>query len=161
MRRVEDLYRRFGPSVLARCRRVLGDGAVAEDAMQEVFVRALRNADAIPAPDAEALAWLYRVGTNVCLDALRANKVRAAVPAEDLQPAAPPDAASDLERREVCLRALAGQPESLTAPAVLYYLDEVEQGRIAEILGVTRRTVLNRLAEFLRRARVSLEGGKP
>ncbi|MGC4117673.1 MAG: sigma-70 family RNA polymerase sigma factor [Myxococcales bacterium] len=160
MRRPEDLYRRFGPSVLGRCQRVLGDPAAAEDAMQEVFVRALKHLDAIPEPDAEALAWLYRVGTNVCLDHLRAKHVRAAAPAPP-PPAAPPDPARLVEERRACVRALSEVPQALAEPAMLYYLDEVDQGQVAKILGVSRRTVIARLSKFLERARLALGGGEP
>ena len=54
--------------VFRRCMRILRSEADAEDVAHEVFVRAL---DGLPAREEEAMAWLYRVGTNLCLNRLR------------------------------------------------------------------------------------------
>ncbi len=40
---VEFLYRKYGPMVLRRCRRLLRDEDLALDAMQDVFVRVLQR----------------------------------------------------------------------------------------------------------------------
>ena len=37
--RLEGLYSRLGPLLYARCKRVLRDAALAEDATQEVFMK--------------------------------------------------------------------------------------------------------------------------
>ncbi|MBI5548679.1 MAG: sigma-70 family RNA polymerase sigma factor [Deltaproteobacteria bacterium] len=166
-KRADELFRRFGPLVLARCRRLLGDDAAAEDALQEVFVRGLRHLEGLSRSDPEALAWLYRVGTNVCLDMLRSRRFRGATSLPGSSASRPSSGAEAdpargparvVEDREACLCALASVPAELAAPAVLYHLDELEQGKVAAILGVTRRTVINRLAEFARRARITLGG---
>ena len=39
---VEDLYRRYGHVIFRRCRALLGREEEAMDAMQEVFIRALK-----------------------------------------------------------------------------------------------------------------------
>jgi RNA polymerase sigma-70 factor (ECF subfamily) len=44
-------------------------------------------------------------------------------------------------------------PEKLQEVAVLYYVDGLEQEQVAEVLGVSRRTVINRLQEFLERSK--------
>ena len=46
--RVGVLYARFGPTIYARCRRMLKERAAAEDATQEVFLKVLRHIDAAP-----------------------------------------------------------------------------------------------------------------
>src|SRR5258705_12700761 len=61
--RVSRLYRKFGPAIYSRCRRLLKDDALAEDATQEVFVRVMRHIDSAP-DDSAAPAWIYRISTN-------------------------------------------------------------------------------------------------
>jgi len=56
-------------------RRRVGDPSLAEDLAQEVFLRAwLHPPDGLP--EARLRAWLYRVATNLAIDALRARAGR-------------------------------------------------------------------------------------
>src|SRR3954463_8348391 len=57
------------------CYRMLGSFDEAEDALQEALLRAWRSFDGVE----EIRAWLYKVTTNVCLDALRRRRRRAPV----------------------------------------------------------------------------------
>ncbi|MDP8971098.1 MAG: sigma-70 family RNA polymerase sigma factor, partial [Actinomycetota bacterium] len=48
----------------------------AEDAVQETFTRAWRAADGFGGRSSLS-TWLYRIATNVCIDALRSRQRRA------------------------------------------------------------------------------------
>jgi RNA polymerase sigma-70 factor, ECF subfamily len=69
-----DNYRR---ELVGYCYRMLGSAVEAEDAVQEVMLRALQAADSF-AGRSSLRSWLYRIATNVCLDVLRGRKRRAA-----------------------------------------------------------------------------------
>jgi RNA polymerase sigma-70 factor (ECF subfamily) len=154
-----DLYRKYGPIIYARCRAMLRDDAAAEDAVQEVFIRVLKHLDEAPS-DSEALAWIYRISTNLCLNALRDRAVRA-VPAGDTLPDAPGEHPSGpFANRDLARRLLERAPAKLAEVAWLHHVDGLDQGEVARVLGISRRTVVNRLSEFAGRSRRFVERGE-
>lgn len=79
-----EAYRR---ELTGYCYRMLGSAFEADDAVQETMLRAWKNADSFEGRSS-VRSWLYRIATNVCLDALRGEK-RRALPM-DLGPSSPP-----------------------------------------------------------------------
>lgn len=153
--RTAALYRSHGRVILAKCRRLLRDAQAAEDAVQEVFIRAAGYPHNAPRGK-EAQRWLTRVATNYCLNQLRnrsrspqlAYELAAMVP--DLPVSYSEDRAGD---RELVRRVLKGMPEKLRAAAVLRHVDGMHDREVATALGVSRRTVVYRLSHFQDRAR--------
>ena len=69
----EEAVERHRRELHVHCYRMLGSFEEAEDALQEAFLRAWRGREALDG-DSQLRAWLYKIATNVCLDALRRNK---------------------------------------------------------------------------------------
>jgi RNA polymerase sigma-70 factor (ECF subfamily) len=147
------LYRKYAPAIYAHCRRMLQSQAAARDATQEAFIRVLARGPGFP-NDEDALRYLYRVSTNVCLNHIRELKVhtRAAVTLRER-----PSSSGSMEGRHVDREFIAAvldrAGESGATVAVMHYVDGMSQVEIAEVLGITRRTVFNRLRRLARIAR--------
>jgi RNA polymerase sigma-70 factor (ECF subfamily) len=151
--RLTELYRRYGPVIYARCRALLQDEAAAEDATQETFIRVHRHLDRVPA-EREALFWIYRVATNHCLNELRDRKQRPLLAEPPLdRPCPQGDPEGRLADRDLAARLIGAAPTKVRAIAWLYHVDGFEQEEVADILDVSRRTVINRLALFMENAR--------
>lgn len=154
---VEELYRRYGSMVQRRAERLLGDREAARDVGQEVF------AAVIGAPhqfrgNSSPVTFLYAMTTNMCLHRIRTARSRSralALSTEDKPGAAKP-APSSPEACALLRRVLALLPEELCTIAIYAYVDNMSHTEIAELTGVSKRTIGNRLDEFNRLARAHL-----
>lgn len=154
--RLTELYRAYGPVIYARCRRLLGDDAAAEDATQETFVRVHRHL--AKADSREALAWIYRIATNYCLNEIR-NRKRRPEPHDELPEMTTTHVEAALADRDLAARIVERAPEKLRVVAWLHYVDGLEQAEVARVLDISRRTVVNRLNEFSQAAHKFVQRG--
>ena len=141
-----EAYRRFLPPVRAKCRRMLGDGTVVEDVVQETFVRLWRAGPALDRTAAGAITqWLYRTSTRLAIDAIRERR-RAA----DLDPIVLPCAAPQgaLEARAAIYALCTHVPGDQLEAALLVRVDGLSQQEAATVMGVSERTVRRLLSRF-------------
>src|SRR6185295_12624900 len=79
---VDALYQKYGPMVLRRCRRILGDDDEALDVMQEVFVRVWTHRETLDVKYPSSL--LFRIATNLSLNRLRDRQRRPSLPGDEV-----------------------------------------------------------------------------
>lgn len=140
----KQLYDRLAPEVLRLLARLLGDRAAAEDALQETFVR-LHAAIGRLDPARPARPYVLRIARNVAIEALRRTR-REHAPLDGDGPATrDDDALGRDETRDQVARALQVLSPDLRAALLLRHGHGLRLDEVASALGVTTRTVQNRL----------------
>lgn len=151
------LFERHGAAIFRRCLAILADTQAAEDTTQEVFMRALTHRERFRG-DSTPFTWLYRVATTACLQQLR-NSQRRAEKLRGIQAAARAEIEPDPSQRLDLERVLAEEDEQTLAIAYLRFVDELTMEEVAEIVGLSRKTVQKRIEALRRRSLAKAEGG--
>jgi RNA polymerase sigma-70 factor, ECF subfamily len=141
-------YTTYGPMVLRRCRKLLGDDQAARDAMHDVFVQILTRADDLV--DQAPSSLLFRIATNVCLNRLRTKRRRpedgdpdlVAAIAERTDPSARSAARSALDAL------FRQEPNDTALIAVLHLHDKMTLEEVAAEVGMSVSGVRKRLAKL-------------
>lgn len=152
--------------------RILGDRAGAEDAAQDAFILAYRHIRRFRT--GSFYAWLYRITTNVCYDAIRYHKRRPALTFTRLSGETDDDPEFDLAAHDDSPEAIMQQHELAdllqqhigALPAdqrITLVLSDVQGMSYQEIAAITRSnlgTVKSRLNRARRKLRQSLSGAQ-
>ncbi|MCE9668235.1 sigma-70 family RNA polymerase sigma factor [Myxococcus stipitatus] len=146
---LRELYTKYGGSVLGRCRYLLKDAAKAEDAMHDVFARALTHVEDFRS-DASPLTWLMKIATHHCLNLLRSEQA-AWRRWFERDAAARPEAhggQGEMETRDLVRRLLARVDTETQAAVVHYHVDGMTLEEVAALLGRSVPTIRKRLERF-------------
>jgi RNA polymerase sigma-70 factor (ECF subfamily) len=142
----EGLFRRYGPMALRRCQRILGDSEEAADAAQEVFVKVLERKNALAAGYPSSLLW--RIATNLCLNALRDKARRGADADGELlleKIACFDDIEAQVGHSGLLQKLFDRHPESSRAIAVLHLVDGMTLEETAREVNMSVSGVRKRL----------------
>lgn len=152
---VERLYDRFARRIYRIGLRALGDRQLAEDMVQDTFVRIWRSAPRFDPERGNASAWIFSIARRAAIDAHRRRPPAA--------PELPHDLVADADQFEVLVTGVTVRDalEALS-PAhrevlELTYDAELSQASIAERVGVPVGTIKSRTYHAMRALRGVLE----
>jgi len=144
-----ELYERFGRVAYGLALRVLRDEKLAEDAVQEGFLTAWRNADRFMPERAKASTWLLTLVHRRSVDLVRREDRRRTEPlSETAEPTGSESAEDDAwlrferERVQAALRKL---PDQQREALELAYYGGFSQSELAERLGQPVGTIKSRM----------------
>ena len=146
---LKELYTKYGGAVFGRCRYLLKNEAAAEDAMQDVFARALVN-EAGFRGEASALTWLLKIATHHCLNVLRGDGAawKANYTRLQLSQGEGHGGAQQLEDRDTVRRSLARFDLETQQAVIHYFVDEMTLEEVAALVGRSVPTIRKRLSTF-------------
>ncbi len=153
------LYGRYGEVVYALALRIVRSPEVAEEVVQETFMRVWRGAHTFHGEPAGLRAWLFRIGRNLALDQLRRQAARPrtiTISPEPTDNRAPLDTLADetcdvaVQATDRCLReqvrrALLTLPPEQRHALELAYFGGLTHREIADETGEPLGTIKTRL----------------
>ena len=153
---LERMIGQYQTPLLRLCYIQLLDRGLAEDAVQETFLKAYRKLETFRGESSEK-TWLTRIAVNTCADMRRGGWFRhmdRRVTPEML----PEPAREPTQRDEELTMAVMNLPFKLRQVITLYYYQDMGVQEIAEALGIAQPTVSTRLKRGRDRLRKTLEG---
>ena len=153
---IERLITQYQTSLLRLCYVQLQDQALAEDAVQETFLKAYKGFNSFRGDSSEK-TWLTRIAVNTCRDFQRGGWFKHTdrrvtpdmLPVGTVQP--------DTEDLDLSL-AVMKLPRKMREAILLYYYQDMSTEEIAETLGIAQSSVSNRLRRGREKLRKLLEG---
>jgi len=159
-------YEKYGPMVIRRCRKILGNGDDAMDAVHDVFVNLLQSKPKLHGTFPSSL--LYTMATNICLNRIRKNKreVIFDFSGENENMFSSGDTSYDggfnqVDAEIMTDAVLKDESESNRVIYYMYFADGMTLKEIGEAVGLSISGVRKRLEAFKKRTRLKMqvEGG--
>ena len=139
------------------CYMILHDEALAEDAVQETFLKAYKGLNHFRGESSEK-TWLFRIGVNVCRDMRRGRWFRYVD--RRVTPEALPIPAQAQEDYADLAQAILLLPDKYKEVVLLHYYQNMTLRDIALTLGLAPSSVSNRLKKAHARLKDLLERGE-
>jgi RNA polymerase sigma-70 factor, ECF subfamily len=164
----EVLLRRYRLPLVGYFRRMVRDEALAEDLAQEVFLRVYKSRERYQ-PDARFTTWLYRIATNLALNAIRDRRDEVSASQEDNEDGGGllerfvdpgPSAEQRLlarDRERLIRQSVETLPDNQRTAVILHKYQEVDYRQIAGILSVSESAVKSLLFRAYGTLRIRLE----
>jgi RNA polymerase sigma-70 factor, ECF subfamily len=157
---LQELYHRYSPVLLRRCVSILGNEEEAQDAVQETFARVILHWEQFRA-EASPLTWMYRIGTNWCLNRIRnrtgqdrlRNRHKDAIAGDEARPGR-----GEAWESEQTVRKLMGLADEQTRAILVHlFFDDMTREEAAHMVGISVPTLRKRLNAFLASARAAVD----
>ena len=155
---ISQWIRSYEKDLLHLCCMYLKDVTLAEDAVQETFLKAYSHLPSFRG-NSSPKTWLVRIAINVCKDMSRTawfRMFRNTVALDTLQIAAPE---GNHAIRSALVAEIMNLPRVCREVILLYYYEGFSQTEIAEALHVSNATVHRRLEKAYGLLKKELKGG--
>lgn len=157
---ISCIYDRFAGLLLTMAEKILGDRAMGEDLVHDVFLEVWRHASTFDPARGSVRTWILVRLRSRALDRLRSAKTRREVATDDHEPNLAVDEAEDpalAPDRRAVRHALAELPPEQREVIELAYFQGLTSSEIAERMGSPLGTVKSRTAAGLAKLRAVMD----
>lgn len=160
--KVNNIISEITPKLVSRALRMVADHSLAEDIVQDTWVRVFRNKFESFEPEKPLLPWLSTIMHNIARDYMRAEMRRREIgfgENGEFHSYTPDHLKGEIKRENLqkVNTALGGIDPSMSKPLSMYYFDGMSYKEIASALGLPIGTVKSRISNTIQRVREELE----
>jgi RNA polymerase sigma-70 factor (ECF subfamily) len=156
-RHFQKLYNWFSPALFGLILKWIKDKEVAENLLQDVFIKAWRCRKLYDAGKGRLFTWLYRITRNICIDHLRSRNFKnkmAMLPEENMNSLKTSFIEDSLLNDTIGLRKLVdGLRQEEKEVVELLYFKGFTQKQVAEVMNIPLGTVKTRINKAIRELR--------
>ena len=154
-REFERLVHEYQKTLLRMCYLYLRDKTLAEDAVQETFIKVYKNMSSFRGESSEK-TWLMRIAINTCHDIHRSHWFKL------IDPRYTPDMLPETnetfkQEEEELIAEIMQLPCKLREVLLLYYYQDMTVTEIADSLRISQSSVSGRLKRARDKLRIMLE----
>ncbi len=153
--RLNHMVLTYEKELLRLCCLYLRDLSLAQDAVQETFLKAYRHLSAFRGQASER-TWLTRIAVNTCKDMLKEAWTRHIDRHADLDTLPVPVAPPSVEHLALT-QAILDLPPKMREVVLLHCDQGLSVKETARVLGITSPAVCNRLSKAREQLRISLK----
>ncbi len=163
---IKKLYEQYASWVFHRARSFLKNDEASWEAVQDIFVKILQSGHDFRG-DSSPWTWIYRITTNHCLNLIRSKKtwdkvsnrleqdhVQLYIESKDQK--TEHQNQSVLINRQSFVKLLRDEDELTQKIIYHYFVEDMTQEEMEEVLQVSRKTIYKRLKKFTEKAREKL-----
>ena len=156
--RLEEWMKQYGDAVLRTCYMYLADRALAEDALQDTFLKAWRSMDSFEARNgAGEKTWILKIAINTCKNYRRGAWFKHIDKTKIIEELPTAVTGVTEESRDMFLSVMMLE-EKLKQVVILYYYHELTYKEIGEMLSITAPAVKKRLDKAVKVLKYQLKG---
>ncbi|WP_150265191.1 RNA polymerase sigma factor [Paenibacillus tepidiphilus] len=157
------IVQQYQHQILVYCWRMLGNEQEAEDAVQDILVKAFEKIQ-LYKPTVSFSSWLYKMAYHHCINAIRRNKLQRSLHRKLSGQSLSADSAAQVAERslfsEPLSQALLGLSAEERNLLVLRTFEEKPFGEIAEITGKSPEAVKKKYSRTLSKLKHTMQSPK-
>lgn len=159
------LMEEYGRSLVRLAYTYVKQEQLAEDIVQDVFVKCYKNIDTFR-QDSSYKTWLYKITINGCKDVLKSWNFKnimissfVGIQVQSSNERSPEEKFLDYEENTHISNMIISLPIKMREVIIFYYYEEMKIEHIAELLNTNQNTVKSRLLRGKQQLRKKLERG--
>ena len=156
--RLEAWVAEYSDAVLRTCYMYLADRALAEDALQDTFLKVWRNMKSFEGRNGSSVkTWIIRIAINTCKN-YRSSAWHRRIDTSKIIEELPPSITGVTDDSRSMFLEVMQLPDKLKQVVILYYDHGMNMAEIGAILKISRSAVQHRLKKAYALLRIQMEG---